>query len=91
MIVQTTSGTINPNLLSLGIIFKGPRIDNTLRYNLVEARNLIATQCVNSTDFALASHIDALDKPLHYLLNKLIASDSEITKLKDSFIKGVCQ
>ncbi|MNF02080.1 hypothetical protein D3C80_2011760 [compost metagenome] len=54
MIVQKTSGTINPNLLSLGIIFKGPRIDNTLRYNLVEARNLIATQCVNSTDFALA-------------------------------------
>jgi hypothetical protein len=62
-------------------------ISNKAIIDLVEARNLIATQCVNSIDFALASHIEALDKPLEYLLNKLIASDSEITKLRDSLIK----
>jgi hypothetical protein len=63
-------------------------ISNKAIVDLVEARNQLALECINSNDFALASHLEFLDKPIGHFIKQLLTSDSETyNKLMANYIE----
>ncbi|BBH20440.1 hypothetical protein Back11_17850 [Paenibacillus baekrokdamisoli] len=63
-------------------------VNSTAVIDLVEARNKIASECNNTSDFVIANYLNEMDKPLNYLIQMVRNNDPELyRRLRETYVE----